>query len=102
MAKTKFTRRSIDMPRVLDFNEIANVLTYLTENSKGPSDLDGDSHTESYADDLDHGRFLIYTMLVEHLRYAEYTHREELHEVMAETDKLRDALAAKEAAHGSV
>jgi hypothetical protein len=42
MAKTKSARRSFDVPRVLDFNEIANILTYI-----------------------------IYSMLGEHLRYAE-------------------------------
>jgi hypothetical protein len=98
MAKTKSTRRSADMPCVLDFNEIANVLTYLNEQSKTPSAGD-DQYTEGYADDLDHGRFVLYSMLVEHLRYAEYTHGEELREVMAENAKLREA-AAKEVSNG--
>jgi hypothetical protein len=96
MAKRKSTPP--EMPRVLDFNEIANVLTYLNENSKVLSDVD-DQPTEAHADDLDHGRYLIYAMLVEHLRYAEYTHREELREVIAENVKLREA-AAKEVGHG--
>lgn len=96
MAKRKSTPPEI--PRVLDFNEIANVLTYLNEHSKTPSALD-DQYTEAYADDLDHGRHLIYGMLVEHLRYAEYTHREELREVIAANVKLPEA-AAKEVSNG--
>ena len=97
MAKRKSTPP--EMPRVLDFNEIANVLTYLNEqHPKTPSVAD-DQYSVERADDLDHGRFLLNELLVEHLRYAEYTHREELREVIADNVKLREA-AAREATHG--
>jgi hypothetical protein len=94
MAKRKST--APEMPRILDFEDVANILDFLAAQNRDRDSI----HNEEYADAVEAGRVALLLQLAEHLRYADYARSDELNEVTAECNRLRAALSAKEVAHG--